>query len=152
MPKLTALVLICTLGLTGCGLELATLGAAASATQAGTAVMRSGKLRAAVLIDDEVVYAAAERAVADMGMTVKRTKSDPETGRHVIVCVDDHGQKMKWKIQARTDELTWVQINVGFTGHPPTARLAALRLREALEAALGVSELGDALDTGAVGQ
>lgn len=127
--------LLCiTLGLTGgCGVELAVLGAAASAASSGSAAYKRGKLVASWMGPFDLVVAAGEVALSEMGYAIYRSSGDAREGEWTIVAYDDDGGKIVLTVDRKTSELTDFQIDVGWFGSEPTARLVLKRMALAID-------------------
>jgi hypothetical protein len=88
---------------------------------------------------DQVV-AAGEGAFDDLGMTVTKSKGDESKGNWMIVAVNDDKNKVTLKVDRKTAALTEFQLNVGWFGKEPTARLILKRMAVALQ--VGATEVG----------
>ncbi|MEO1236487.1 MAG: DUF3568 family protein [Planctomycetota bacterium] len=126
--------------LAGCGVELAVLGAAASAASTGSAVFKQGKLDASWMGPFDLVVAAGEVAVGDLGLLITETRGDPVEGEWRIVAVDEHGEPIKITVRRQSASLTEFQIDVGWFGRETTARLVLKRMAVAI--GLNVTEDG----------
>lgn len=124
----------------GCGVELAMLGAASSAVSSGSAVYKRGKLNASWMASFDQVVAAGEGAFNDLGMRVTKSKGDEAKGNWMIVAVNDDKNKVTLKVDRKTAALTEFQLNVGWFGKEPTARLILKRMAVALQ--VGATEVG----------
>jgi len=116
----------------GCGVELAMLGAAASAASTGSAVYKQGKLNASWMASFGLVVAAGEAAFKDMGMTIEKSKGDTEKGVWTIVAVNDDGDKITLTVDRKSARLTEFQIDMGWFGREATARLLLKRMAVAI--------------------
>lgn len=116
----------------GCGVELAMLGAAASAASTGSAVYKQGKLNASWLAPFDLVVAAGEAGFKDMGMTIEKSKGDKEKGAWTIVAVNSDNDKIKLTVDRKSPRLTQFQIDMGWFGSEPTARLLLKRMSVAI--------------------
>ncbi|MEM1446101.1 MAG: DUF3568 family protein [Planctomycetota bacterium] len=125
LPLLLSFVI--TLGGCAGGLEFAAIGAAASATQAGAAVVKGGKINAAVLVPADSVEWAVRKSIEDMGLDL-RSVNERRAYRTEFILKDDRGAKIKVRIRERSETLTRIQIDVGWFGDAPTARLFAGRI------------------------
>lgn len=128
-PKRWGVLLLMCVTLTGCagGLEFAAIGAAANATQAGTAVVKGGKINGALLVPADEVVAAVKLAMEDAGLTIRDVDTQ-RAFRTEIVAVDDRGARVKVRVRERTDTLSRVQVDMGWFGDAATARLIAVRV------------------------
>lgn len=124
----------------GCGIELAVLGAAASAASSGSAAYKQGKLVATWLGEFDVVVAAGEAALSEMGFSIYKSDGNALKGEWIIVAYDATGDKVTLTVERKTSELTEFQINVGWFGREPTARLILKRMAVAI--GLGVDQDG----------
>ena len=124
-----SLVLLCT---GGCGVELAMIGAAASAASQGSAVYKRGKLNASWMGPFDMVVAAGEVAGTDLGLSIKSNTGNPAKGQWVTLFVTDDGDKISVKTTRKTQHLTEFQINVGWFGEESTARLLLKRMAVAI--------------------
>ncbi|MEM8737724.1 MAG: DUF3568 family protein [Planctomycetota bacterium] len=117
----------------GCGVELAVLGAAASAASSGSAVFKQGKLNASWMGEFEDVIAAGEHAVYDLGLRPTHSLGDPDKGVWKIIARDEHRDTLKIDIRRQTPRLTEFQIDVGWFGRESTARLVLKRMAVAIQ-------------------
>lgn len=127
-------------GVGGCGVELAVLGAAASAASAGSAVYSRGKLQASWLGPFDIVVGAAEEACGDMGLQLMESRGDVTKGVWTIVAMDDQKDKIVVSVRRQTYQLTEFQIDVGLFGKQATARLFLKRMINAID---GIVDEGD---------
>lgn len=125
-----AFLLLFTAMMQGCagGLELAAVGAAANAAQAGSTVYKQGKINAAHLAPLDGVVLAGEEAIADLGLVLKK-RDDRRLNRVELFANDETGAKYKIRVFRRTDRLTRYQIDVGWFGHEALARLLLRRMQ-----------------------
>ena len=127
--SLTALIMAAGATLSGCtGLEPALLGAAASGVQAGSSVSSAGKVNAAWIAQFEQVVRAGELMFNDLGFDIISSSGDVELGKWQIVGIDEDEDKFKYKVWRETDKLCRYQINVGWFGSRPVARLMVKRV------------------------
>jgi len=144
--RVWALGAVVLLASTGCGVELAVMGAAASAASsaasAGSAVYARGKLEAAWLGHFDLVVGAAEEACGDMGFYMVSSQGDLGKGVWKMVAVDDQGDKISVRVTRQTAKLTEFQINVGLWGKQSTARLYLKRMVEAIDLGIEASDGG----------
>ncbi|MEM9417839.1 MAG: DUF3568 family protein [Planctomycetota bacterium] len=117
----------------GCGVELAVIGAAASAASQGAAVYKRGKLTGSWMGPFDLVVAAGEIAMGDLGFVITDSNGDVEDGKWKIVAVDEDGEKVTIKIDRKTHRLTEFQIDVTWFGHEATARLILKRMAHAID-------------------
>ncbi|MEM7625827.1 MAG: DUF3568 family protein [Planctomycetota bacterium] len=122
---------VCAAG--GCGVELAMIGAAASAASSGAAVFKQGKLNASWMGPFDHVVAAGEVAAGELGLTIRSTTGDPVEGRWKTVLLTEDGEKIVIKIARKTPQLTEFQIDVGLSGSEATARLLLKRMAVAID-------------------
>lgn len=127
-------------GVAGCGVELAVIGAAASAASAGSAVYARGKLQASWLGPFDIVVGAAEEACGDMGLQLMESRGDVTKGVWTIVAMDDHKDKIVVSVHRQTYQLTEFQIDVGLFGKQATAQLYLKRMINAID---GIIDEGD---------
>ncbi len=118
------------LWLPGCagGLEFAAVGAAASAAQAGSTVVKRGKVNAAHLATFQTVVAAAEQAIVDAGLSFEERERVHDYFVE-IEAEDERGANYVFRIKRRTDRLVSYQIDVGWFGQDPIARLLLRRMQ-----------------------
>ncbi len=116
--------------LQGCagGLELAAVGAAANAAQAGSTVYARGKINSAHLAPFDGVVLAAESAVDDLGLELEQ-RDESRHHRVELIARDETRAKYKIRIYRRTERLTRYQIDVGWFGHEALARLLLRRMQ-----------------------
>lgn len=126
--------------LPGCGVELAVIGAAASAASTGSAAYKQGKLVAAWMGSFDLVVAAGEIAFGDLGYSIIESYGSAEKGDWKIVAQDEDGDKVTITVDRKTYELTQFQIDVTWFGKEPTARLILKRMAVAIN--LGASQDG----------
>lgn len=114
----------------GCagGLELAAVGAAASATEAGETAVKRGKIKAAHLATLEATVRAAEHAIEDAGLTFTHGRWRPDH-RVELQAEDEKGATYNIRIERRTPRLVRYQLDVGWFGHNATARLLLNRMQ-----------------------
>ncbi|WP_221435370.1 DUF3568 family protein [Algisphaera agarilytica] len=117
----------------GCGVELAVIGAAASAASQGAAVYKRGKLTGSWMGPFDLVVAAGEIAMGDLGFVITDSNGDVEEGKWKIVAVDEDGEKVTIKIDRKTHRLTEFQIDVTWFGQEATARLILKRMALAID-------------------
>ena len=116
-------------GVPGCtGLEPAMLGAAASGVQAGSSVSSAGKVNAAWIAQFEQVILAGEAMFDDLGFDIVSSSGSEDEGKWLIVGIDEDRDKFKFKVWRETDKLCRYQINVGWFGSRPVARLMVKRV------------------------
>jgi hypothetical protein len=131
----------------GCagGLDLAVIGAASQAAGTGSAVFAGGKLKAVGMVDVESARTAVLIAADELSLTLKgQTSSGPD--RYRIVLRDDRNTHVWVYLDQRTPTLTRIQVNVGFFGSEPTARLLLSRIGLTLGAHLADDEADSAFD------
>ena len=121
---------LCTAG--GCGVELAMIGAAATAATSGAAVFKRGKLDASWMGPFDHVVAAGEVAASELGMQIRSTSGDPAKGYWKTVMVTADGDKITVRTYRKTHRLTEFQIDVGLSGSESTARLVLKRMAVAI--------------------
>jgi hypothetical protein len=131
----------------GCaaGVDLAVVGAASQAAGTGSAVFSAGKLKAVGMADVESARTAVLIAADELSLTVEEQTS-PSPDRCRIVLRDDRNTRVWVYLQQRTATLTRIQVNVGFFGSEPTARLLLARIGLALGAHLADEEADSAFD------
>lgn len=114
----------------GCagGLELAAVGAAANAAQAGSTVYKQGKINAAHLAPMDGVVLAGEQAISDLGLELTK-RDEHRLNRIELAARDETGAKFTIRVFRRTDRLTRYQIDVGWFGHEALARLLLRRMQ-----------------------
>ena len=128
-----ALLVGLSLPLGGCGVELAVLGAAASAASTGSAVFKRGKLNASWMARFERVVAAAELATHDLGLTLLSSAGDSERGRWTVTAENDEQEKFIVRVTRKAPRLTEFQVDVGWFASEPTARLLLRRMAVAID-------------------
>ncbi|MEO0515020.1 MAG: DUF3568 family protein [Planctomycetota bacterium] len=116
----------------GCGVELAVIGAAASAASSGSAAYKQGKLVASWMGPFDVVVAAGEIAFGDLGYAITESSGNALEGDWKIVATDEDGDKVTIKVDRKTQQLTQFQIDVTWFGKEPTARLILKRMAVAI--------------------
>jgi Protein of unknown function (DUF3568) len=122
---------------TGCAAaSLATLGTVAGlgATAVGTGanVYSLGKLDSAEMHGADTTWAAVNDAARDLSLTpVFATVDGP---KWFVRYTDARHDTIEFTLDARTDTLTRVRIDVGLFGDEPTARLLLQRVRARLPA------------------
>ena len=126
------LIVMIPLVCTGCGVELAVLGAAASAASSGSAVFKRGKLNASWMSKFDAVVAAGEVAGTDLGLLMQSTSGNISKGDWETVFRAYNGDRIVIRSQRRTPQLTEFQIDVGWFGSEPTARLLLKRMAVAI--------------------
>jgi hypothetical protein len=124
------LLLVFSLG--GCGVELAVLGAAASAASQGSAVYKRGKLQASWMGQFDMVVAAGEAAGSDLGLLMRSTNGDVAEGEWETVFYTYDGKRIEIRTTRRTPQLIEFQIDVGWFGSESTARLLLKRMAVAI--------------------
>lgn len=117
----------------GCGVELAVIGAAASAASQGAAVYKRGKLTGSWMGPFDLVVAAGEIAMGDLGFVITDSNGDVEEGKWKIVAVDEDGEKVTITVDRKTHRLTEFQIDVTWFGQEATARLILKRMALAID-------------------
>lgn len=117
----------------GCGVELAVLGAAASAASQGAAVYKRGKLVGSWMGPFDLVVAAGEIALGDLGYTILESSGDAAEGEWTVVGVDEDGDKVTITVDRKTRQLTEFQIDVTWFGQEATARLILKRMAVAID-------------------
>ncbi|MEM6458327.1 MAG: DUF3568 family protein [Planctomycetota bacterium] len=130
-------------GPAGCGVELAVIGAAASAASTGSAVFKQGKLDASWMGPFDLVVAAGEAAMGDLGLVITRSDGDASAGRWTITAVDEEKQKITVTVDRQTVALTEFRIDVGWFGSESTARLVLKRMAVAIGLAADQDGSGD---------
>ena len=105
--------------LPGCGVELAVIGAAASAASQGAAVYSRGKLTASWMGPFDLVVAAAEIALGDLGYVILESSGTASEG----ACTVDR----------KTQQLTEFKFDVTWFGQEATARLILKRMAVAID-------------------
>ncbi|MEM9915731.1 MAG: DUF3568 family protein [Planctomycetota bacterium] len=129
-----AAVLAVTLTLVpGCGVELAVIGAAASAASQGAAVYSRGKLIASWMGPFDLVVAAAEIALGDLGYVILESSGDANDGAWTVVGIDEDGDKVTITVDRKTQQLTEFKIDVTWFGQEATARLILKRMAVAID-------------------
>jgi hypothetical protein len=128
-----ATALLPALGGCAAGLDLAVIGAASQAAGTGSAVFSAGKIKAVGLVDVESARRAVYAAAADTSLTIDE-ESSPREDKYRIVLKDERNEKIYVYVERRTETMTRVQINVGYFGNEPTARLLLKRIGIALDA------------------
>ncbi len=130
------------LWLPGCtGLEPAALGVAASAGQTAAGILGKGRFNSAHAKPMDEVIAAARSELLHLGLTL--THDEPDGPRGWFLRGEDaHDEWVRITIESRSLKLTRMQINVGWWGYEPTARL----VYQGIELRLGGPVL-DALKT-----
>ena len=123
---------LASLTLPGCGVELAVLGAAASAASTGSAVYRRGKLDASWMARFERVVAAAELAANDLGLELLSSVGDSAAGTWTLTARNAADEKFIVRIERKAPRLIEFQIDIGWFGHEPTARLMLKRMAVAI--------------------
>lgn len=129
----------------GCGVELAVLGAAASAASSGSAAYKRGKLVGSWMGPFDLVVAAGEVALSEMGYAIYQSNGNARKGEWTIVGYDDDGGKVVLTVDRKTSEFTEFQINVGWFGREPTARLILKRMAVAIDLAAEQDGTGDVI-------
>lgn len=127
----------------GCGVELAVLGAAASAASTGAAVFKRGKLVGAWMGPFDLVVAAGEIAMGDLGYTLLESDGDAGAGDWTIVAVDEDGDKVTINVDRKTQQLTEFEIDVTWFGQEATARLILKRMAVAINLSATQDGTGD---------
>lgn len=117
------------------------LGAATSAASTGSAVYKRGKLNASWMASFDQVVAAGETAFDDLGLTVTRSAGDAAKGHWSVIAVNEDRDTVRLTIDRKTDRLTEFQIDVGWLGREPTARLVLKRMTVAIN--LSAAQDGD---------
>lgn len=117
----------------GCGVELAVLGAAAAAASQGAAVYKRGKLVGSWMGPFDLVVAAGEIAMGDLGYTILESSGDAAKGEWTVVGIDEDGDKVTITIDRKTRQLTEFQIDVTWFGQEATARLMLKRMAVAID-------------------
>ncbi|MEE9404133.1 MAG: DUF3568 family protein [Algisphaera sp.] len=120
-------------GMSGCGADLAVLGAAASAASTGSSVYKRGKLNASWMADVEQVVTAAERAAAELGLELLSSVGDSQEGVWTVTARDMSDTKFMVRVERKAERLTEFQIDIGWFGQEPTARLLLKRMAVAIE-------------------
>ncbi|MEM1109988.1 MAG: DUF3568 family protein [Planctomycetota bacterium] len=133
------------LGTPGCGLELAALGAAASAASQGAAAFKRGKLVASWMGPFDVVVASGEAAFGDLGYRIVETTGDAEAGHWKIVAKDEQNDKITIFVNRQTSRLTEFEIDVTWFGRETTARLILKRMATAINLNADQDGTGDIL-------
>lgn len=118
----------------GCaGVELAVIGAAASAASTGAVVFKRGKLVASWMGPFDLVVAAGEVALGDLGFVILESSGDASKGHWKIVGADEEGDKVTITVDRQTSRLTEFQIDVTWFGQEATARLILKRMAYAID-------------------
>ncbi|MEM9882295.1 MAG: DUF3568 family protein [Planctomycetota bacterium] len=133
------------LGPAGCGVELAVLGAAASAASTGSAVVKQGKLDASWMGSFDLVVAAGEAAVGDLGLVIIRSDGDAAAGHWTITALDQDKEKIIVTVDRKSVALTEFRIDVGWFGSESTARLVLKRMAVAIGLAADRDGSGDVI-------
>ena len=128
---LTAALLV----LPGCGVELAVLGAAASAASAGSAVYSRGKLHASWMAPFDLVVAAGESSFSELGMLITDSSGNAREGQWTIKAITGTDDEVEIRVQRETRDMTEFVIDVGWFGQEPTARLVLKRMAVAINLA-----------------
>ncbi len=126
------LVVALACGSAGCGVELALIGAAASAASTGSAVYRRGKLNASWMADFDLVVAAAEAACSDLALVITASSGDARKGQWIVRSEKNDGKDIVIRIERKSPSLTEFQIDVGWFGSETTARLVYKRMNIAI--------------------
>lgn len=119
-------------GAGGCGVELAVIGAAASAASQGSAVYKQGKLNVSWMGSFDRVVAAGEAAGSDLGLIIMSTEGDAAEGTWETVLSTRDGDKIVVRTTRKTRKLIQFQIDVGWFGSESTARLLLKRMAVAI--------------------
>ena len=119
--------------LPGCGVELAVIGAAASAASQGAAVYSRGKLTASWMGPFDLVVAAAEIALGDLGYVILESSGTASEGAWTVVGIDEDGDKVTVTVDRKTQQLTEFNIDVTWFGQEATARLILKRMAVAID-------------------
>ena len=131
--KLAPLLLaLTTLSSGGCGIELAMIGAAASAASQGSAVYKSGKLNVAWMGNFNQVITAGEIAANDLGLLIVSTDGDAHEGWWETKLITKDGDKIAIRTTRKTSQLIQFQIDVGWFGQESVARLVLKRMAVAI--------------------
>jgi len=117
----------------GCGIELAVIGAAASAAAQGSAAYKQGKLIAAWMGPFDLVVASGEVALGDLGYAILQSNGNASKGEWKIVGVDEESEKVTITVNRKTKQFTEFQIDVTWFGKEPTARLILKRMAVAID-------------------
>lgn len=120
----------------GCGVELAVLGAAASAASTGSAVFKQGKLNATVMVPFDEIVRSAEEALGNMGMIITENGGQMRKGTWEMKAETLRRQDVTIRVRRDTAIVTSFQIDVGWFGSETLARLTLKRMAVA-------SDLGD---------
>ena len=116
----------------GCGIELAMIGAAASAASQGSAVYKSGKLNVAWMGNFNQVVTAGEIAANDLGLLIVSTTGNAEGGHWETKLRTRDGDKIEIRTTRKTPQLIQFQIDVGWFGQESVARLVLKRMAVAI--------------------
>ncbi len=127
----------------GCGVELAVIGAAASAAAQGSAAYKQGKLVAAWMGPFDLVVTAGEIALGDLGYAIVESSGKAANGDWKIVAKDEDGGKVTITVDRKTLQLTQFQIDVTWFGKEPTARLILKRMAVAIDINAAQDGTGD---------
>jgi hypothetical protein len=130
---LAAVLLAAPLTLGGCGIELAALGAAASAASQGSAVFQRGKLAVSWMGQLDTVVAATEAAGTDLGLLTRHSSGNVVEGQWRTVMYTHDGDKLVVTVQRKTPEFVQFTIDIGWFGSEPTARLLLKRMAVAID-------------------
>ena len=128
-----AVLSLASLTLPGCGVELAVLGAAASAASTGSAVFKRGKLDATWMARFERVVSAAELAASDLGLELLSSTGDSAAGTWTVTAQNDDEEKFIVRINRKASRLVEFEIDIGLFGEESTARLYLKRMIVAIE-------------------
>ena len=129
----------------GCGIELAMIGAAASAASQGSAVYKSGKLNVAWMGDFDEVVAAGEIAGNDLGLLIVSTVGDAQEGTWKTKLTTSDGEDIVIKTMRKTPQMVHFQIDVGWFGHESMARLLLKRMAVAIRLDANADGSGEVL-------
>lgn len=127
-----AVLSLASLTLPGCGVEMAVLGAAASAASTGSAVYRRGKLDASWMASFERVVSSAELATSELGLELLSSVGDSVAGTWTIAARNAAGEKFVVRVQRKAPRLVEFQIDIGWFGRESTARLLLKRMALAI--------------------
>jgi len=130
--RLAVLLAVAALPLPGCGVEVAVLGAAASAASSGSAVYRRGKLDASWMASFERVISGAELAASELGLELLSSAGDSAAGTWTVAARNAVGEKVIVRVNRKASSLVEFQIDIGWFGRESTAQLMLKRMAVAI--------------------
>ena len=111
---------------------VSTISAAAGGVETGISVFNNGKIDAAYLVPFDEACAAASRATEELAYEVIQTWRLADGSRMRLILKDETGDEVTLVVERRTETVTTVRVNVGWTGSEAVARLFLRRIDEAL--------------------